>query len=168
MKPINNRRKWAPTVFNLRKYCLYNLNTRSETTNHPVLIFRHFFYESYWKCKQTNGCCTLRIAHHLWRDVTVTCSRRYSTKGRVSFGGCFAAEILTRAEWTPFQTHCYSENLEAPGIESGTSGLAARNSDYYTTRLTTVRDLPRWPRDTSLSTKIGIKFRRQMAVGQSV
>jgi hypothetical protein len=41
--------------------------------------------------------------------------------------------ILTRAEWTPFQTHCYSENLVAPGIEPGTSGLAARNSDYYTT-----------------------------------
>jgi hypothetical protein len=26
---------------------------------------------------------------------------------------------LTRAEWTPFQTHCYSENLVAPGIEPG-------------------------------------------------
>jgi hypothetical protein len=29
--------------------------------------------------------------------------------------------ILTRAEWTPFQTHCYSENVVAPGIEPGTS-----------------------------------------------
>jgi hypothetical protein len=35
-----------------------------------------------------------------------------------------------RAEWTPFQTHYYSENLVAPEIEPGTSGLAARNSDY--------------------------------------
>jgi hypothetical protein len=35
-----------------------------------------------------------------------------------------------RAEWTPFQTHCYSENLVAPGIEPRTSGLAAKNSDY--------------------------------------
>jgi hypothetical protein len=26
------------------------------------------------------------------------------------------------AEWTPFQTHCFSENLEAPGIEPRTSG----------------------------------------------
>jgi hypothetical protein len=34
------------------------------------------------------------------------------------------------AEWTPFQTHCYSENLVAPGMEPGTSGSAARNSDY--------------------------------------
>jgi hypothetical protein len=40
--------------------------------------------------------------------------------------------ILTRAEWTPFQTHCYSENLVALGIEPGTSGLAARNSDHET------------------------------------
>jgi hypothetical protein len=24
------------------------------------------------------------------------------------------------AEWTPFQTHCYSENLAAPGIEPDT------------------------------------------------
>jgi hypothetical protein len=35
----------------------------------------------------------------------------------------------------PFQTHCYSENLVAPGIEPGTSGLAARNSDYQTTEV---------------------------------
>jgi hypothetical protein len=34
------------------------------------------------------------------------------------------------AEWTPFQTHCYSENLATPGIESGTSVSAARNSDH--------------------------------------
>jgi hypothetical protein len=36
---------------------------------------------------------------------------------------------LTRAEWTPFQTHCYAENLVSPEIELGTSGSAARNSD---------------------------------------
>jgi hypothetical protein len=36
------------------------------------------------------------------------------------------------AEWTPFQTHCYSENLVAPGIEPGTSLSAARNSDHDT------------------------------------
>jgi hypothetical protein len=37
------------------------------------------------------------------------------------------------AEWTPFETHCYSENLVAPEIEPATSGLAAKNSDHYTT-----------------------------------
>jgi hypothetical protein len=36
------------------------------------------------------------------------------------------------AEWTPFQTHRYAENLVAPGIEPGNSGLAARNSDHWT------------------------------------
>jgi hypothetical protein len=34
-------------------------------------------------------------------------------------------------------------------------------------RLTTVGDLPRWPRDTPLSTKVGTKFRLQVAVAQS-
>jgi hypothetical protein len=38
--------------------------------------------------------------------------------------------ILTRAEWTPFQTHWYSEILAAPGIEPRISGSAARNSDH--------------------------------------
>jgi hypothetical protein len=37
--------------------------------------------------------------------------------------------IFTRAEWTPFQTHFYSENLVASGIETGNSGSAARKSD---------------------------------------
>jgi hypothetical protein len=38
--------------------------------------------------------------------------------------------ILTRAEWILFQTHCYSEILVAPGIESGTSESTARNFDH--------------------------------------
>jgi hypothetical protein len=33
------------------------------------------------------------------------------------------------AEWTPFQIHYYSENLVVLGIEPGTSGPVARNSD---------------------------------------
>jgi hypothetical protein len=35
-------------------------------------------------------------------------------------------------------------------------------------RLTNVGDPPHWPRDTTLSTKVGTKFRRQVAVAQSV
>jgi hypothetical protein len=27
--------------------------------------------------------------------------------------------MITRAKWTPFQTHCYLENLEGPRIEPG-------------------------------------------------
>jgi hypothetical protein len=41
--------------------------------------------------------------------------------------------ILTSArktEWTPFQTHYFSENLVAPGIEPGFSGSVAKNSDH--------------------------------------
>jgi hypothetical protein len=34
------------------------------------------------------------------------------------------------AECAPFQTHCYSENLAAPGIDPGTSATAARDSDH--------------------------------------
>jgi hypothetical protein len=37
--------------------------------------------------------------------------------------------IHTRAEWTAFQTQCYSENVTASGIEIETSGLAEKNSD---------------------------------------
>jgi hypothetical protein len=33
-------------------------------------------------------------------------------------------------EWTTFQTHYFSENLVAPGIEHGISGSVARNSDH--------------------------------------
>jgi hypothetical protein len=32
------------------------------------------------------------------------------------------------AEWTPFQTHYFSENLVEPGMEPGTSGSVAKNS----------------------------------------
>jgi hypothetical protein len=34
------------------------------------------------------------------------------------------------AEWTPFQIQYFSENLVVPGIEPGTSGSVARNSDH--------------------------------------
>jgi hypothetical protein len=37
------------------------------------------------------------------------------------------------AEWTPFQTHYFSENLVALGVEPGTSGSVARNSDHWIT-----------------------------------
>jgi hypothetical protein len=37
------------------------------------------------------------------------------------------------AEWIPFQTHYFSENLVAPGIETETSGSVARNSDHEIT-----------------------------------
>jgi hypothetical protein len=39
------------------------------------------------------------------------------------------------AEWTPYQIHYFSENLVELGIEPGTSGIVARNSDHETTEL---------------------------------
>jgi hypothetical protein len=38
---------------------------------------------------------------------------------------------IHESEWTPFQTHYFSENLA--GIEPGTFGSVARNFDHYTT-----------------------------------
>jgi hypothetical protein len=50
--------------------------------------------------------------------------------GAATFLSSSSSFILTRADRTPLQTHCYSENLAAPGIEPGTSGSAARRSDH--------------------------------------
>jgi hypothetical protein len=42
-----------------------------------------------------------------------------------------APQLYTHeAEWTPFQTHYFTENLVAPVIEPGTSGSVARNCDH--------------------------------------
>jgi hypothetical protein len=71
----------------------------------------------------------VRAADPLWLSISV-----YYT-GAATFLSSSSSFTLTRAEWTPFQTHCYSENLVALGIEPGTSGLAARNSDYKTTEV---------------------------------
>jgi hypothetical protein len=49
--------------------------------------------------------------------------------GAATFLSSRSSFILTRAEWSPFQTHCYSENLTAAGIEPGTSWLATRKSN---------------------------------------
>jgi hypothetical protein len=54
----------------------------------------------------------------------------------LSFLSSSSSFILARAELTPFQTHCYPENLAGPGIGPGTSGIAARKSDHYTTEAT--------------------------------
>jgi hypothetical protein len=50
--------------------------------------------------------------------------------GVATFLSSSSSFILTMAEWTPLQTQYYSDNLATPGIESGTSGSAARNSDH--------------------------------------
>jgi hypothetical protein len=46
-----------------------------------------------------------------------------------------APHCTHEAEWTPFQTHYFSENVVAPGIELRASGSVARNSDHLTTKV---------------------------------
>jgi hypothetical protein len=53
--------------------------------------------------------------------------------GAANFLSSSSSFILTWAEWIPFQTHCYSENLIVTEIEPGNTGLAARKSDHWTT-----------------------------------
>jgi hypothetical protein len=58
---------------------------------------------------------------------------RFSWPEPLLFVPSSSSVVLTsthEAEWTPFQTHCLSENLEVPGIEPRTSGSVARNSDH--------------------------------------
>jgi hypothetical protein len=45
----------------------------------------------------------------------------------------FSFKEPEEAEWTPFQTRCFSENLIAPGIDPRPVDLFSRNSDHQTT-----------------------------------
>jgi hypothetical protein len=46
------------------------------------------------------------------------------------FHSSSSSVILNEVEWTPFETHYFSENLLDPGIEPGTSESVARNYDH--------------------------------------
>jgi hypothetical protein len=46
-------------------------------------------------------------------------------------------QVASSAVLTPFQTHYFSENLVALGIEPETSGSVAKNSDHHTTEVVT-------------------------------
>jgi hypothetical protein len=50
--------------------------------------------------------------------------------GAAAFLSNSSSFILTRAEFSPFQTHCYSETLAAPVIGPVTFRSAARTSDH--------------------------------------
>jgi hypothetical protein len=56
---------------------------------------------------------------------------RFPHISHISNPSCISISYhLNSTKWTPFQTHYFSEIPVAPGIESGTSGSVARNSDY--------------------------------------
>jgi hypothetical protein len=67
-------------------------------------------------------------------------------RSRYFFLSSSSSFILRRAEWTPFQTHRYSENLVAPGIEPGTSGSVSFHRVTYCYRAA--------PFCTNLSSKV--------------
>jgi hypothetical protein len=53
--------------------------------------------------------------------------------GVANFLSSSSSRIFTRAEWTPFQTYRYSENLAASGFEPGTSVLKQKQQIYKIT-----------------------------------
>jgi hypothetical protein len=58
------------------------------------------------------------------------CSCRFSRPEPLLFHSSSSSIVLTRLEWTPFQTPYFLENLVGPEIEPGTFGSVARNSDH--------------------------------------
>jgi hypothetical protein len=48
------------------------------------------------------------------------------------------------ADWTPFRTHCYSENLVAPGIEPGTYRFRSWRKQHWTVAETQGSDRRVW------------------------
>jgi hypothetical protein len=83
---------------------------RTKPTDRPPLV-EEIWCQLLW----IEGCCVVSAADPLRSLISVLYT------GAATFLSSSSSFILTRAEWTPFQT--------APGIEPGTSGLAARNSE---------------------------------------
>jgi hypothetical protein len=82
--------------------------------------------------RSSTNCCGQRVLRGQ-RNGSPRSYSRFSWPEPLLFLPSSSSVVLTtthEAEWTPFQTHCLSENLEAPGIEPGTSGSVARNSDH--------------------------------------
>jgi hypothetical protein len=50
--------------------------------------------------------------------------------GTATFSFIYLLDCPHEAEWTPFQTPYFSENLVGPRIEPETSGSVARNSEH--------------------------------------
>jgi hypothetical protein len=73
-------------------------------------------------------------------EAVARSAQRIPTAGNLSFldRGCyvFFKERLNYphdADWTPFQTHDFSENVVAVGMEPRTSGSDVKNSDLQST-----------------------------------
>jgi hypothetical protein len=71
------------------------------------------------------GCHVVSVTDPYGRVLDFLDRNRY-------FSSNWLLNCTQEAEWIPFQTHYFSENLVASGIDSWTSGSAARNSDHWT------------------------------------
>jgi hypothetical protein len=72
------------------------------------------------------------ISSGMFRRMALAKNRLFEGTYRLSFldRSRYFSFYPHEAEWTEFQTHYFSQNLEEPRIELGTSGSAARNSDH--------------------------------------
>jgi hypothetical protein len=87
---------------------------RTISTERPPLVGQHLRIE---------GCRVVSAADKYGRNL-----------GFLDRSRCFFFQVAPHctdgAEWTPFQTHYFSENPVVPGIETGTSESIARDSDH--------------------------------------
>jgi hypothetical protein len=74
--------------------------------------------------------CQLFPIGFTWSAQRIPTVVNLSSLDRSRYSLEIAFNYSHEAEWTPFQTHYFSENLVVPGIEPGTSGSVGRNSDH--------------------------------------
>jgi hypothetical protein len=128
-------------------------NTIKENINFRLFMKLIIVYSKILKCRnlQTNKRSRLywpRCRHLSVKLVQTPVSRMVSSGQHIgsqrSLVSVFYTETATflfkyllryphEAEWTSFQTHCFSESLVVPGMEPGTSESVARNSNHLAT-----------------------------------
>nr|CAD7610420.1 unnamed protein product [Timema genevievae] len=78
----------------------------------------------------------------------------YSDLGRAATSACLVVDVAPNLPFTRLNlTHCFTENLEAPGIEPGITGSVARNSDHLTTEVVEQQKVPE-EKETLLSRQL--------------
>jgi hypothetical protein len=117
------------TRYNIIKHESYVVNTMQ--TNSVALICKRTTSAERppLVCEVVANFCGYRVSRgqRKWSPRPYS---RFSSSKPLLFLPSSTSVVLNEAEWTTFQTHYFSENLVAPGIEPGTSGSVARNSDH--------------------------------------
>ena len=96
----------------------YFTNIKHDARNHK-----------YWNLSTCFGCSS-HPSSGVHKTVTAVSGTGHNIWATTFLQRGLTANWPHEAEWTPFQTHYYSENLVAPGIEPETSVYLARNSDH--------------------------------------